>query len=142
MNWIKKLFGIKSKGKFEVVYTERGIWDIKVTSSVTVTEFCVFEILYNETTEKYKLECSGHNPKNHPMYYEVFRMYRMLCDGLAYHKGGKLYHTESNSNSETFNGKSIESLNETECRVYLDKAISEENYELAEKLQKRLDELN
>jgi hypothetical protein len=45
MNWIKKLFGIKSKGKFEVVYTERGIWDIKITSSVTATDYCVFEIL-------------------------------------------------------------------------------------------------
>jgi hypothetical protein len=63
----------------------------------------------------------------------------LVCCCFPYTKAAIL---QNNSNTETFNGKSIESLNETECRVYLDKAISEENYELAEKLQKRLDELN
>jgi hypothetical protein len=30
-------------------------------------------------------------------------------------------------------------MNETECQAYLDKAIEEEDYELAEKLRKQLE---
>ena len=48
--------------------------------------------------------------------------------------------SESNSfSSETIDGLPIELMNETLCQVHLAKAIEDENYELADKLRKRLE---
>jgi len=37
------------------------------------------------------------------------------------------------------NGKDITSMNKTECQLYLNKAIEDENYELADKIRKQLE---
>ena len=41
--------------------------------------------------------------------------------------------------SGSIDGKSIDLLSETECQVYLKKAIETENYELAEKIKKQME---
>ena len=46
---------------------------------------------------------------------------------------------KSNTPSGTVEGEPIETMNETMCQVYLKKAIEEENYELADRLRKRLE---
>lgn len=121
MNWFKKLLGFKDKGTFEVVYSKSGT--------------C---ILFNDVTKKYKLEHRGYRPESHLMYPELFKYMRMLNEGLAYHKGGELY-TYKESDSDITNGKDISSMNETECQVYLNQALEEEDYELAEKIRKQLE---
>ena len=63
---------------------------------------------------------------------------RLLNEGLAYHKGGELF-AYNEKDADNLNGKDISSMNETECQAYLDKAIEEEDYELAEKLRKQLE---
>jgi hypothetical protein len=63
---------------------------------------------------------------------------RLLNEGLAYHKGGELYTYDETDCGKT-NGKDISSMNETECQAYLNMAIQEENYELADKIRKQLE---
>ena len=46
---------------------------------------------------------------------------------------------KSNTPSGDVEGEPIETMNETMCQVYLKKAIEEENYELADRLRKRLE---
>jgi protein-arginine kinase activator protein McsA len=62
----------------------------------------------------------------------------MLNEGLAYHKGGELFTYSETDNGKT-NGKDISSMNETECQAYLNKAIEDEDYELADKIRKQLE---
>jgi len=47
----------------------------------------------------------------------------------------------NNSNTESTTKLDVRFLNETECKVYLDIALENEDYELADKLRKRLEEL-
>ena len=47
--------------------------------------------------------------------------------------------TETSDNSDMVDGQPIDTLSETLCEVYLKKAIEEENYELADKLRKRME---
>lgn len=49
--------------------------------------------------------------------------------------------SQSDSNSESTTELDVRFLTETECKVYLDIALENEDYELAEKLRKRLEEL-
>jgi hypothetical protein len=44
-----------------------------------------------------------------------------------------------NETSGTIDGEPIETMNEIMCQIHLKKAIEEENYELADKLRKRLE---
>ena len=44
----------------------------------------------------------------------------------------------STSNGDMVDGKPIETLSETMCEVYLKQAIENEDYELADKLRKRI----
>ena len=44
-----------------------------------------------------------------------------------------------NESSGTIDGEPIETMSEIKCQVHLKKAIEEENYELADKLRKRLE---
>lgn len=139
MNWFKKLLGFKDKGTFEVVYSKSGTWNITRENNVLIrNEYCHFDILFNDVTKKYKLEQRGWKPESHTMYPELFKYMRMLNEGLAYHKGGELY-TYKESDSDITNGKDISSMNETECQVYLNQALEEEDYELAEKIRKQLE---
>ena len=46
---------------------------------------------------------------------------------------------DNSDNSDMIDGQPIETLSETMCEVYLKKAIAEENYELADKLRKRME---
>ena len=139
MNWLNKLLGIKPKGEFEIVFTKSGTWNIKLGEGYgAYNEYCHFDILYNDVTKKYKLEYRGYKPESHTLYGELFKRLRLLNEGLAYHKGGELF-AYSEKDADRFNGKDISSMNETECQAYLDKAIEEEDYELAEKLRKQLE---
>jgi len=47
--------------------------------------------------------------------------------------------TRSSKVSGQIDGKSIETMNETECQIYLKKAIEEEDYHTAELIRKRLE---
>jgi hypothetical protein len=135
MNWLNKLLGIKPKGEFEVVFSKSGTWDIKIGKDRSYNEYCHFDILYNDVTKKYKLVHRGHNPEGHSLYSELFKWMRKLNEGTYYVKGGEIYET----NPSKTNGKDVSSMNETECQAYLNKAIQEEDYELADKLRKRLE---
>lgn len=84
------------------------------------------------------MEHRGFKPESHSLYPELFKYMRMLNEGLAYHKGGELYPYNETDSGKT-NGKNISSMNETECQVYLNKAIEDENYELADKIRKQLE---
>ena len=139
MNWIKKLLGFKDKGIFEVVYCKSGTWKINYDDAGgKYDEFCHFDILYNDVTKKYKLEHRGYKPESHPLFGELFKHMRLLNEGLAYHKGGELFAYNKTDVGKT-NGKDISSMNETECQAYLNNAIQDENYELADKIRKQLD---
>ena len=139
MNWFNKLLGFKDKGTFEVVYSKSGTWNISYGSEgKTYNEYCHFDILYNDVTKKYKLEHRGWKSESHTMYPELFKYMRMLNEGLAYHKGGELY-TYNDSDGDITNGKDISSMNETECQVYLNQALEDEDYELAERIRKQLE---
>ena len=139
MNWFKKLLGFKDKGTFEVVYSKCGTWDVTGENNVLIkNEYCHFDILFNDVTKKYKLEQRGWKPESHPMYPEIFKYYRLLNEGLAYHKGGELYTYKESDGGKT-NGKDVSSMNETECQAYLNQALEEEDYELAEKIRKQLE---
>jgi hypothetical protein len=138
MRWLNKLLGVKPKGEFEVVFSKAGTWDINTSNGKTYNEYCHFDILYNDVTKKYKLEYRGYKPESHSLYDELFKRMRLLNEGLAYHKGGELF-AYNEKDADNLNGKDISSMNETECQAYLDKAIEEEDYELAEKLRKQLE---
>jgi hypothetical protein len=138
MEWLNKLLGIKPKGEFEVVFSKAGTWNIKLGKDRSYNEYCHFDILYNDVTKKYKLEYRGYKPESHTLYGELFKHLRLLNEGLAYHKGGELYAYNEKDSGKT-NGKDVSSMNETECQSYLNKAIEEEDYELAEKLRKQLE---
>lgn len=45
----------------------------------------------------------------------------------------------SSQKNDFLDGKVLELLNETECEVYLKKAIDEENYQMAEKIRRRME---
>ena len=45
----------------------------------------------------------------------------------------------SNSASLSIDGHLIETMNETLCKIYLEQAIKEEKYEIAEAIRKRLE---
>jgi hypothetical protein len=138
MNWLNKLLGVKPKGEFEVVYSKSGTWEINTNNNKMYNEYCHFDILYNDVTKKYKLEYRGYKPESHSLYPDLFKYMRLLNEGLAYHKGGELYSYDETDSGKT-NGKDISSMNETECQAYLNMAIQEENYELADKLRKQLE---
>ena len=89
-------------------------------------------------TKKYKLECRGYKPESHSLYGELFKKMRLLNEGFAYHKGGELY-TYNDTDAGKTNGKDISSMNETECQAYLNRALEDEDYELAEKIRKQLE---
>jgi hypothetical protein len=138
MSWIKELFFGRPKGEFEIIYSKSGTWKITFNGGGKYNEYCHFDILYNDVTKKYKLEHRGHKPESHSLYPELFKYMRMLNEGLAYHKGGELYKYCETDGNKT-NGKDITSMNETECQSYLNKAIEDENYELADKIRKQLE---
>lgn len=135
MNWLNKLLGIKPKGEFEVVYSKSGTWDISLSSGKIYNEYCHFDILYNDVTKKYKLTHRGYKPESHSLYAELFRWMRRLNEGTLYVKGGEIFEV----NPTKTNGKDVTSMNETECQAYLNRAIEEEDYELADKIRKQLE---
>ena len=137
---LKKLLGLY-KGEFEIVYSISGTWNVKYNGDKTYNEYCHFDIYHNEYTGKYVLKCRGYKAESHTIYRDVFKYMRMLNEGLAYIKSGEIYTYKSEDDNMT-NGKNIDKMNETECNAYLNKAIEEENYELAEKIKRRLKDLN
>lgn len=135
MNWLNKILGIKPKGEFEVVYSKSGTWDINHHGKNSYNEYCHFDILYNDVTKKYKLEHRGYRPESHKLFPDLFQYMRKLNEGTYYIKGGELYDKLPIKS----NGKEVSSMNETECHAHLNKAIEDEDYELAEKLRKQLE---
>lgn len=138
MEWLNKLLGVKPKGEFEVVYSKSGTWNIDTNNNKMYNEYCHYDILYNDVTKKYKLKCRGYKPESHSLYGELFKYMRLLNEGFAYHKGGELYAYNDTDAGKT-NGKDISSMNETECQAYLNRALEDEDYELAEKIRKQLE---
>lgn len=138
MEWLNKLLGVKPKGEFEVVYSKSGTWEINTNNNKMYNEYCHYDILYNDVTKKYKLKCRGYKPESHSLYDELFKRMRLLNEGFAYHKGGELYSYNDTDAGKT-NGKDISSMNETECQAYLNRALEDEDYELAEKIRKQLE---
>jgi hypothetical protein len=68
------------------------------------------------------------------------RNYQNCKSVMGIEPGFKPNLTNSSSFSgEKIDGKPIETMNETECQVYLKKAIEEENYKTAELIRKRLE---
>lgn len=73
---------------------------------------------------------------------QVWRDNVSKCTKFMGSKPGFNPHVEPetpNTSSGDVEGEPIETMNETMCQVYLKKAIEEENYELADKLRKRLE---
>jgi hypothetical protein len=138
LNWFKTVLNFFRKGKYEVVYSASGKWEVKWDGKSTTNEYSYFEILHNKISNHYILIEKGYNPKAHSMYYELFKLMRQLNEGDAYIKGGVIY---SKKTKPLNSDKEVKDMNETECRVHLAKAIKEENYELAAELRKRLEEL-
>lgn len=135
---LKKFLGIY-KGEFEEVFAFTGNWNIIYNGTdVRYDEFSYFKILYNDYTGKYILKTSGYKPEAHTAYGEIFNLMRKLNEGLSYIEGGKIYSIKGKTDSLP-NDKSVDELNETECETYLTIAIEKEEYELAEKIKKRLE---
>lgn len=135
MKWLINLF--KGKGKYEVVYSKGGTWEVTIGKDV-VNEYCHYNILYNKTTNHYKLQHRGYKPEAHRLYDIMFKTVRKLNEGTLVVRGGELYDTVP---TLKVNEKPVEMLNETECEAYLKKALEEEDYMLAEQIRKRLEEL-
>jgi hypothetical protein len=135
MEWLRKLLDIKPKGKFIVVFSKSATWDVDYGEGLIVNKYCHFDILHNDVTNEYKLECRGYNPESHSLYETLFKYMRRLNEGTSIIKGGEIY----NVTSPQTNTKDVDTMNETECQVLLDKAVKDEDYELAEKLRKRLE---
>ena len=73
---------------------------------------------------------------------QVWRDNVSKCTEFMGDKPGFNPHVEPeklNTSSGDVEGEPIETMNETMCQIYLKKAIEEENYELADKLRKRLE---
>jgi hypothetical protein len=142
MNWFKKLFNIFNKGKYEIVYSISGTWEISYGKGYGVrNQYSNYHILYNDVTNHYKLESTGYNPTNHHLYPEIFKFMRRLNEGTAYVKGGEIFLENQIVQNTNSDAKSVDTMNETECQIYLAKALEEENYELAEQIKKRLEKL-
>lgn len=142
MNWFKRILNFFSKGTYEIVYSTYGTWEVTYgDTGGMANKYCNYNILYNDITKHYKLETSGYQPTNHDMYSNIFKAMRRLNEGSAYIKGGDIYTKDTTKTNEQSNSKSVDSMNETECNVYLAKALEEENYELAERIKKRLEKL-
>lgn len=135
MKWLINLF--KSKGNYEVVYSKAGTWEVTIGKNL-VNEYCHYDILYNKTTNHYKLQHRGYKPESHTLYEFMFKTMRKLNEGTMIVSGGELYNTTP---TPKVNEKPVEMLNETECEAYLKKALEEEDYMLAEQIRKRLEEL-
>lgn len=139
MNWFTKLF---NKGKYEIVFSTYGNWKVNYGEEYgSVNKYCNYNILYNDLTKHYKLECEGYQPLYHNLYPKIFKYMRKLNEGTAYIKGGEIYLNDSKETKQQDNSKSVDTMNETECNIYLAKALKEENYELAEQIKKRLKNL-
>ena len=135
MKWLINLF--KGKGKYEVVYSKAGTWEVTIGKDL-VNEYSHYDILYNKTTNHYKLQHRGYKPEAHSLYDFMFKTMRKLNEGTMTVSGGELFDTVP---TPKVNEKPVEMLNETECEAYLKKALEEEDYMLAEQIRKRLEEL-
>jgi hypothetical protein len=136
MKWLSNLF--KGKGKYEVVYSKSGTWDISLDNAGNYNEYCHYDILHNKITNHYKLQHRGYKPEAHILYDFMFKSMRKLNEGIMVVSGGVLYDTNP---KPKVNEKSVETMNETECEAYLKQALDEEDYILAEQIRKRLEEL-
>lgn len=138
MNWFKRLF---IKDKITPVFFKTSRWEIiDSDGKVIKDEFSYFEIFHNQTTGEYILKESGYKPRANSEYIQCYKIMRMLNEGKLYVESGELFYTDKNNG--VVDNKEINNLNETECQIYLAKALKEENYELAEKLRRRLEDLN
>jgi hypothetical protein len=136
LNWFRNVLNFFRKGKYEVVYSTSAKWKVKWDGTMSTNEYSYYEILHNKIKNHYILKEKGYMPKAHTMYGQLFKLTRKLNEGDAYVKGGEIYsYTEKTVSLD----KEIKDMNETECRVYLAKAIKEENYELAEQIRKQLE---
>lgn len=88
MNLLKRLFGLK--GKFDCVYVKRGEWRVKYDGKNSHDDHCEFQIHHNSVTNEYKFITLGYKPTAHSLYEEMFQLYRSVCDGDNYIRGGKI----------------------------------------------------
>lgn len=92
MNIIQKLF--KRQG-WQTIWQTTGYWSIKnydpfgIERDFYTSDVSYFKIL--QKGSKYKLKVRGHKPEKHPMYEEIFRMYRRVVEGTTIIKGGEFY---------------------------------------------------
>lgn len=128
----------KNKGEFLVVYSSSATWSVNGNGS-PYNEYCNYDILYNSVTNEYKLVMDGYRPRDHTAFDKVNKTLIGLREGVYYARTGVIYITNSKSKKE--NSLDVSKMNETECKVQLDIALKEENYELAEKIRKRLEDL-
>lgn len=126
MSWLKKFKDFFSKEKYVEVYVARGTWNINYTDAPNLkdTKYSNYTILQSDKG-RYKLDINGYQPKNHHLYDEIFKLYRGLCDGIYEIKGGIVLKKEPR----------YEDLSIEECNIRLQKAVDDENYELAEKIR-------
>jgi hypothetical protein len=128
-SFIKKIITFFTPEKFTEVYNKSGTWKIKYSNSDTFfDEYCYFSI-HKSNKGHYKLTTSGHNPKSHNLYPEVFKFYRKLDEGKYYVSGGELFVKDENLTIE-------------ECEEKLKEAIQKEDYILAEKIRKIIENKN
>lgn len=106
--------------------------------TVTLSGWNEDEVFYNVGN---KVFCESWNSvysnKSH-----VWRDNVNKCTEFMGSKPGFNPHVEPetpNTSSGDVEGESIDTMNETMCQIHLKKAIEEENYELADKLRKRLE---
>ena len=135
MNWLKRLLLGYFKEEFEVVYMKTGNWVVEPDEH---NEYCHFSIQYSELNKKYTLIGDGFLYKSHTTYVELFKIVRELNEGTMFVKGGELFKNPT----AKMNDNNIDSMNETECEVYLKQSLKNEDYELAEKIKQRLKKFN
>ena len=64
---------------------------VKYDGNKTYDEHCEFQIHHNKVTNEYKFVTIGYKPTAHSMYEEMFQLYRSVCEGDNYIRGGNAY---------------------------------------------------
>jgi hypothetical protein len=81
---LKKLW-YKVFPEYKIIKVLRGEWNINVTSDIfndyKEKRYCLYEILYSQRLNKYKLKLMGYDASNHPMYPIAIRYMRAYESG-------------------------------------------------------------
>ncbi len=70
---------INQTSDWEVVIAKQGVWYYNKNSVNNPPDnYCLFEILYSESLNKYRLKCTGYKPKQHDYYPKAIENTRVL----------------------------------------------------------------